>query len=139
MSYDFVQTSPCGHGQRHPHGLVGKLWRINNPDSVRVGDCFLKGRLKKGDLFLCIAHSGDCFQHYIYVEEYSNCLIGNPKWRFGSYGIGDSDPVDLENGAFDILRGGGRIELVFSLRSLHFYVEAALEATTDDNNEEKEK
>jgi len=24
-SHDFVQTSPCGAGQRHPHGLVGEL------------------------------------------------------------------------------------------------------------------
>ena len=108
--YDFVQTSSCGRGQRHPKGLVGKLFRINNPESVRVGNCFLNGRLKQGDLFLCVGHGGDCFQDYIYIEEYSNCLIAKKEWYFGSYGIGDADEVRLKVGEFDILKTGGRVE-----------------------------
>ncbi len=110
--HDFVQTSPCGRGEHHPHGLVGKLWRINNPDTVRVGNCFLKGRLKKGDLFLCVRHTGDCFQQYIYVEEYTNRWVSRPQWNFGSYGIGDSAPVSTPNGAFELLRDGGHVDLV---------------------------
>ena len=108
--HDFVQTSPCGAGQHHPHGIVGNLWRIKDPKTVRVGSCFLAGRLKAKDLFLCVGHSGDCFQNYIFVEEYANCLIGKPGWEFGSYGIGDSERVELQNGEFDILKNGGRIE-----------------------------
>ena len=108
--HDFVQTSPCGRGQHHPHGLVGNLWRIRDADSVRVGDCFLKGRLKTGDLFLCVEHSGDCFQNYVFVEEYANCLIGKPALRFGSYGIGDAEQVELANGEFEKLKAGGRVE-----------------------------
>lgn len=107
--HDFVQTSPCGAGQRHPHGLVGTLWRIKNPDSVGVGNCFLKGRLQEGDLFLGVAHSGDCFQTYMFIEEYSNCWIGKPQWKFGSYGIGDSEPVELPADAFGTLKDGGRV------------------------------
>lgn len=108
--HDFVQTSPCGRGQHHPHGMVGNLWRIKDPDSVRVGHCFLAGRLKKGDLFLCVAHSGDCFQSYIYVQEYANCLISKPEWSFGSYGIGDAETVDMASGEFEALKDGGRVE-----------------------------
>ena len=109
--HDFVQTSPCGRGQHHPHGMVGKLWRVKDPSSVRVGNCFLAGRLKKGDLFLCTEHSGDCFQTYIYVKEYTNCLIGDPNLNFGSYGIGDSEEVSLQDGNFEILKDGGRVDL----------------------------
>lgn len=108
--HDFVQTSPCGAGQHHPHGLVGNLWRIKTPQTVQVGHCFLAGRLKAGDLFLCVRHSGDCFQDYIFIEEYSNALIGKPKWEFGSYGIGDAEYIELQDGEFDILKIGGRIE-----------------------------
>ncbi len=108
--HDFVQTSPCGRGQHHPHGLVGKLWRIKDVGSVRIGNCFLAGRLKAGDLFLCVAHSGDCFQTYIYVEEFSNCLIAKPEWKFGSYGIGDSEEVSIADGEFETLKTGGRVE-----------------------------
>lgn len=107
--HDFMPTI-CNHGQVHPHGIVGNLWRIKTPETVRIGHCFLKGRLKKGDLFLCIDHSGDCFQDYIFVEEYSNCLIGKKEWSFGSYGIGDSEKVELLPGEFEILKKGGRVE-----------------------------
>lgn len=108
--HDFVQTSPCGRGQHHPHGLVGNLWKIRTPGSVRVGNCFMAGRLKQGDLWLCIAHSGDCFQTYMFVEEYANCLIGRPDLTFGSYGIGDSEQVEMMDGEFEILKNGGRVE-----------------------------
>jgi hypothetical protein len=109
--HDFIQTSPCGRGQHHPHGLVGRLWRVKNPNTVRIGDCFLKGRLKTGDLFLCIEHSGDCFQDYIYVKEFGNGIQCQAKWNFGSYGIGDADPIDLPRGVFEKLREGKFVEI----------------------------
>lgn len=107
--HDFVQTSPCGAGQRHPHGLVGGLWKIKTPESVKTGHCFMRDRLKEGDLWLGIAHTGDCFQTYMYVEDYANCFVGRPKWTFGSYGIGDSEEVDLPEGGPDLLKAGERV------------------------------
>ena len=86
------------------------IWRIKNPETVRIGGCFLAGRLKKGDLFLCVCHSGDCFQDYIYIEEYDNCLIGKPEWKFGSYGIGDAEKIEITNVDFLKLKDGGRID-----------------------------
>ena len=107
--HDFVPTIG-GRGQHHPHGLTGNIWRIKDPKSVRVGDCFFAGRLKTNDLFLCLEHSGDCFQTYMYIEEYSNCLKGKPEWTFGSYGIGDAEKVDMASEEIEILKSGGRVE-----------------------------
>jgi len=110
QGYAFVQV---GHGtERHPYGLVGNLWRIKDPHSIQIGNCFLAGRLKAGDLFLCTGHSGDCFQHYIYVEEYSNGLRGHPKWNFGSYGIGDAELVyELKKSQAALLEEGELIPI----------------------------
>ena len=108
--HTFVQTSPCGRGERHPAGLVGNLWRIKDPATVQIGHCFMKGRLKKNDLWLCVKHSGDGFQDYIFVEEYQNCLIGKTQIKFGSYGIGDAVQVPLNTGEFEVLKSGGRVE-----------------------------
>ena len=99
-----------GRFQRHPHGLFGNMWRIKDPDSVRIGNCFMKGRLKEGDLWLCISHSGDCFQDYMFVEEYGNGYKGRPEWTFGSYGIGDSESVELKEGECEKLKSGGFVE-----------------------------
>ena len=109
MNYDFVPTIG-NRGERHPHGLVGNLFRIKSPGSVCVGNCFMNGRIRKNDLWLCTAHSGDCFQTYIYVKEYANCLIGKPALNFGSYGIGDAELVEIPVGAFNVLQSGGSVE-----------------------------
>lgn len=107
-AHDFVPTIG-GRGECHPHGLVGSLWRIRDPKSVRVGDCFLAGRLKKGDLFLCVCHSGDCFQTYMYVEKYANRLVGKPELNFGSYGIGDAEKIDITAEELEKLKKGDRV------------------------------
>lgn len=79
--------------QRHPSGLVGNIFRIKNPSTISIGHSFMAGRLLPGDLVLCIGHSGDCFQDYVPVAEYANGLSGLPKYKFGSYYIGDSELV----------------------------------------------
>ena len=104
--HDFVQTSPCGAGQHHPHGLVGVLWRIRDPDSVRIGHCFMRGRLRAGDLWLGVAHTGDCFQTYMHVEEYANGWLAFAERTFGSYGIGDAESVDIPAAALAELETG---------------------------------
>lgn len=117
-SHDFVPTIG-GRGQRHLHGLVGKFWRIKNPESVRIGDCFLTGRLKKGDVFLCTKHSGDCFQTYTYVEigeSWDGTRIGIKSLNnieFGSYGIGDAEEekYNITDNDFNILKSGGYVEI----------------------------
>lgn len=78
--------------ERHPDGLVGNLFRINDVDSIHLGN--FEEMLSSGDLVLCIRHSGDCFQDYIVIEELSDALKGIPDKRFGSYGIGNASKVD---------------------------------------------
>ena len=107
--HDFVPTIG-DRGQHHPHGLVGNIWQIKNPKSVDIGNCFLAGRLKKNDLFLCTGHSGDCFQDYIYIEIYDNRLVSKPEWNFGSYGIGNAKKIEITNTEFLILKNGGHIK-----------------------------
>lgn len=105
-----IIPSVGGRFQRHIRGLVGNMFRINNPDTVSVGNCFMEGRLKPGDLWMCKEHSGDCFQHYIYIEEYTNCYRGMPEWTFGSYGIGDSTKIELKTEEFEKLLKGGFVK-----------------------------
>ncbi len=102
-----IKTEP--NGERHPEGLIGKLWKIKDPATIKVGNCFLAGRLREGDTFLCVRHSGDCFQDYIIVEESSsNRLRGKPELRFGAYGVGDSECLGLLTGSeIEILANGG--------------------------------
>jgi hypothetical protein len=105
MGFD-IKTEP--NGERHPEGIVGKLWKIKDPATFKVGNCFLNGRLMEGDIFLCVRHSGDCFQDYIIVEESSNRFRGKPEFRFGSYGVGDSECLGLLTGSeIEILENGG--------------------------------
>jgi len=46
----------------------------------------------------------------MYVEEYDNCLIGKPEIKFGSYGIGDSEKLEISSEEFTILKNGGGVE-----------------------------
>lgn len=81
---------PGGGVQRHAKGVVGKLFRIQDPKTVRVGNCWMAGRLLAGDLILCVRHSGDCFETYVLVKEFENGLEGIPGSEWGAYGHGDA-------------------------------------------------
>lgn len=97
--------------QNHPANLVGWIFRIGEPETVRMGDCFFDGRLKKGDLVLCVRHSGDYFQDYIFLQEYENALEGLPDFNFGSYGIGKSERIfECTPDQFYKLCAGGSVD-----------------------------
>lgn len=103
-----VVPSLGGRFENHPRGYVGRLFRVNNPNTIRVGHCFMRGRIKHGDLVLCVAHTGDWFQDYIFVAEYENGWKGLPNYRFGSYGIGDAERLDLilKDSQIELLKEG---------------------------------
>lgn len=67
---------------------IGKLYFVNEEDNSRVGHCWMNGRLKDGDLVLCLKHAGDYFNHYILVEVVYNALIPVLQSRFGAYRLG---------------------------------------------------
>ena len=115
--------------QRHTEGLVGKLWRINDPTTIRIGDCFLNGRIRKGDLFLCTEHAGDCFQNYVYIKEYDNCLKPEFDYSFGSYGIGDATELGSIGNLVDTLMKGDTFYLskdTESISELPYYEQLAV-------------
>lgn len=107
-----VIRNRSGGVERHLPGLIGKMFRIERPETIRIGHCFMAGRLLKGDLALGVCHSGDCFQHYILVQEFSNCLRGLPQFDFGSYGIGDNPLAEeyiLTGDSIEVLKSGGTV------------------------------
>jgi len=87
-SQSFVPTIGR-RGERHPTGLVGRIFVIRRPSTVHVGNCFMAGRLRVGDVVLCTGHGGDCFQGYRFLQVYANCLLPT-EYTFSSYGIGDA-------------------------------------------------
>ena len=116
--YELVPTIG-GRCQRHRKGVVGKLWRVTDPDKVSVGNCFFDGRLKEGDLLLCAAASGDCFHTFIFVREYENgvnaVLEGQPEYNFGAYesfsAAMEEMPTNLSDADVKTLREGGEVDL----------------------------
>lgn len=90
--------------QRHRKNHVGNLFRITDHD-FSVGG-FWNGRIKEGDLVLCLSHAGDCFEYYMFVEEYDNGYIGLPKYTFGSYGIGDAEKIEIPAGVAELIKRG---------------------------------
>ena len=45
----------------HRPGLVVL---VGSGDLSRVGNCWMKGRLRQGDVAMCLQHRGDCFWDY---------------------------------------------------------------------------
>lgn len=68
---------------------IGGLVVFDSEQSLqRVGSCWMAGRVKVGDVALCISHSGDCFYNYILVEIGGNFIRGLPGSEFGAYVFG---------------------------------------------------
>ena len=57
-------------------------------DLQRIGNCWMNGRVKIGDVAMPIGRSGDCFYNYILIEVGGNFITGIPGSRFGAYFFG---------------------------------------------------
>jgi hypothetical protein len=69
---------------------VGTLVHVTtDADQSRVGDCWMKGRLKKGDVLLVLEHSGDNFYDFCLVDVYGNGIRALSQMRFGAYALGE--------------------------------------------------
>ena len=55
-------------GGHHP----GLVLRVLEDDNRRVGDCWMRGRLKHNDVIMCLEHAGDCFYNYVLVRPNKN-------------------------------------------------------------------
>ena len=99
---------------------IGAVYVLNAECTARVGGGWMKGRLRAGDIALCIEHTGDGFFDYILLETGENFVKGIPASRFGSYcfGVGACRwlPSDRE---FHLLCAGESITIPISERTQH--------------------
>ena len=76
-------------------------------DEYRIGSSWMEGRLREGDVCMCIAHGGDCFNDYILLELTDSDIRGIPEAEFGAYVLVTKPlawkPTKKE---FDVLRDG---------------------------------
>lgn len=105
-------SRPWGTGN-----CVGQLYRLTEQDLPRIGHGWMEGRLRVDDLALCSRHSGDFFFDYILVQKYVNGLRGIPESVFGSYALGNEDPLQLTARQFHLLMAGEFIEVSEALRN----------------------
>lgn len=89
---------------------IGKVYRVLPSDLGRVGNCWMRGRLREGDLVTPISHSGDCFWQWQLINGegpftyHARGAVGpgfkiNAGVRFGGYCMGEllaHQPTDRE-------------------------------------------
>lgn len=96
---EFVLTKPLheylpGERPERKGADIGSIYIFSQEDidNYSVGDCWMKTRLKPGDICMCIKHSGDCFNTYILLEDKGNGIKGISGSAFGAYVL-CSDPL----------------------------------------------
>lgn len=96
----------------------GLLLVIAEKDFSRVGNCWMKGRLKVGDLILCMKHAGDCFWKYAIVENhFTLASTGRQGYllvaasAFGAYTLGTPYEFQPTTREFHLLMAGETISL----------------------------
>ena len=95
-----------------PGNTIGALYRVrDDSENSRVGHCWMAGRLRKGDLLLCIEHSGDCFNNYVLCELHTNAIRALHGSKFGAYVFGDPLVEELTAREFHLLMAGESVAL----------------------------
>lgn len=56
-------------GEWRMNQKIGSIYKITPDDLNRVGNCWAEGRLKSGDLLLCVNYAGDCYCDYVLIAE----------------------------------------------------------------------
>lgn len=99
----------------------GLIVSIDETDFSRVGNCWMNGRLKKGDLAMVLSHSGDCFFDYALVatkfwindgKEYRPDLPMRHGYRliqeskFGAYTLGTTYKYQPTTREYHLLMAG---------------------------------
>lgn len=92
---------------------IGALYRLKKGDLTRVGHNWMAGRLKVGDVVMCLQQSGDCFYEYILIEMSATRVKGITKSKFGSYTFGTQIGVKvLEGRDFHLVAAGEQIQYI---------------------------
>ena len=93
---------------------VGKIVTIHEKDFGNVGYCWMKGRLKDGDLAIAVRHSGDSFWSYMLLEE-TGTYRGQraykviPESVFGAYVLGTDYAWQPTEREMHLLLAGERV------------------------------
>lgn len=98
---------------------IGTIYKLNERDGDRVGNCWAKGRLLEGDYLLCIDKSGDCFYDYLLLEvtNYANrdgSQLKAVMQKLGAYQIG-VEMAHLDEDEFQQLLAGEKVDLGFKI------------------------
>jgi hypothetical protein len=56
---------------------VGQVVALSARDNARIGHCWMRGRLRDGDLAIVVRHSGDGFWTYRLLEGGAHCTNGH--------------------------------------------------------------
>ena len=89
----------------------GAVYQVGPDDLRRVGNCWANGRLKVGDLLLCVEHAGDCFYNFylLDVADYANrpgvSLTIVPK-KLGAYSLGTEFVTLSREECLKLVEGG---------------------------------
>ena len=106
-----------GEGIEREGAEIGRVYVISQRDidDYRIGSSWMEHRLFAGDICLCIAHAGDCFNDYILLELFNNAVKGIPESKFGAYVL-SGDPLNWKPNQeeFEKLCSGGYIATEWS-------------------------
>lgn len=72
----------------HNGNSIGTMYILDEDDLSRVGDSWMNGRLRAGDVVLCTAHSGDRFNQYVLIRPFQNGMEAILGSSFGAYVFG---------------------------------------------------
>ncbi len=97
---------------RHVDGYEnGRIIEVTDPS--RMGNCWLRGRIFKGDIAMVTSHSGDCFFQFILIERFANGTKLHAKSEFGAYaGVGEPSKMQLTAREYHLLSAGEMIKKV---------------------------
>lgn len=98
------------HRQWGTGASSGSLVRLTTEaDLRRVGNCWLQGRLRVGDVLMCVEHTGDHFYDYIPVQIGGNFVNGLPEHRLGAYVLGEPLKWQPSSKEFHLLCAGENV------------------------------
>lgn len=107
-----------GQGRWRGDHYPGLVLRVLEDDNRRVGQCWMRGRLKEGDIIMCLEHAGDCFYNYALVrpnksknesivtrdgKQVYQLIEGS---RFGAYQLGTPHDWQPSTREFHLLMAG---------------------------------
>ncbi len=75
-------------GYARDQGKGGIIYRVDDADIAngKIGNCWMKGRLHKGDLVLETHQTGQNFYNYVLIRQIANGFEFCEGSRFGAYG-----------------------------------------------------